>query len=163
MSTVAAAPFTPINEKSRADMLEEHIKDLPTGSVLRYDDLTLPFSLAEQRGAVATVTKRLEKKQRRTLANVSGIGYKIVAGPDHVIQTNGFLRKTIKGARRTQHSAVAVDSTEMSGVEQARLVELQLRVAFLAKAAAAASKTAEAAAVTAKEIAEEAQEIANVV
>ena len=127
--------FQPVNEKSYADMFEEHIKNLPTDTILRYGDWTLPINLRDpsQRQAVYVVAKRLEKTQGRTLANVPGVGYKIVSGKDHLTVAKTLVRGAYRKAKRAVHSAKYIDQREMSGTEQLE-VETLFRADVMAKA-----------------------------
>jgi len=133
---MSPAPFQPVNEKSYADMLEEYVQPLPTETVLRYDDFNLPIDLQDpsQRQAVYVVQKRLEKDQNRTLVSVPGVGYKLVAGKDHLTVAKNLVRRAYRKSKRAVHSAKYIDQREMSGVEQMEAAETLMRADIMARA-----------------------------
>jgi hypothetical protein len=128
-------PFQSKDERSKAEELFEFLRSLPTNRLVAHDEEGLPFRLDENSSTVAAVCKRLEREQQRTLASVKGVGYKIVAGVEHVEVASRRLRRSQKAARRTWKCAVAVSHDEMSAAEHMRADEVLFRTAELKRMA----------------------------
>lgn len=111
-------PFQPAGELSYAEQLYQHIRDFPTGRVISHDEDGLPFLLNEKSSAVASVCKRMEREQKRTLVSIKGVGYKLVAGAEHVQAAAHRRRCASKAMRRAHKCVLAVDRREMSAVDQ---------------------------------------------
>ena len=127
--------FKPHGTKSYAEMFTELVWDLPTGSVISFDDPRLSFSIRDQRHVIRSVSMRLERDQSRTLAPVRGVGYKIVSGSEHEDQAWRDAKRTRRSARRFVHRASTIDKREMTGAEQLRNAELIAKQDFYQKIA----------------------------
>lgn len=135
-----STPFETLNELSFAEQLYQVLRGLPTGTEVAHDDPRMPFVLREKSSAVQSVCKRMEREQKRTLASVRGVGYKIVAGVEHVEIAARHLRSSQKRARRSRKCAVAVDRRELDVVAQMRADDVLFRAAAMARAADATSR-----------------------
>jgi hypothetical protein len=140
VSTQKTTPFAPVNELSYAEQLYRALRELPTGRIIAHDDQGLPFRLSERPNAVQSACRRMEREQQRTLASIRGVGYKIVAGAEHVEIASRHLRSSQKRARRAQKCATAIDRREMDAVEQMRADDIVFRAAAMARAANATSQ-----------------------
>jgi hypothetical protein len=127
--------FQPKDERSKAVDLYEAVSPMPTNRVIAHDEEGLPCRLDENSSTVATVSNWMERDQQRTLESVKGVGYKIVAGPDHVVAARRRLRRAQKGARRAYKSASTVDRSEMDPVDRMRADEVMFQTAAFQRAA----------------------------
>lgn len=112
------APFQPADgNEARWKKVYQRIKGMPVDSVLTYTELGEMFPGLD-RGSLQTVIRRAQKefleKDRRTLRNVRGEGYRAAAPDEHVQIARWHQERSVKSLRRGHDAVTHVDYNEMS-------------------------------------------------
>lgn len=114
-------PFTAQDPSgiSKVELAFRALRDRPTGEVIAYSDL--PY---EGRVSQLKVRRLMEREQKRSIVTVREngvcVGWKLVAGSEHVDVVERDRRRSLRWAGRALHSAETVDRRELSAGEQLR-------------------------------------------
>ena len=107
--------ITRADGRSNAEVILDHVKGKPAGTVFSYEDLAAALSdgssktygIAEVRGVAAKIYPRLLKEQARALHCVRNIGYRLAPASFHVTLAEGRQskadRQMLRGVQTLQH------------------------------------------------------------
>lgn len=99
MTTQATwTPFTPKGEEAMWKPIYRLFRDAEVGTVLTYEDIQAftGWDVRENRAPLYQAQRKMEQQLRRTIDNVSGVGYKVLSAPEH----EGAAKKHHKRHRR---------------------------------------------------------------
>lgn len=122
--------FEPIRTDGRAqwqviyDEITERLNShrLNVDDVITYDELQSWIGKGvEFRGPTLKAAEALRRDHQRSLQNVRGVGYKVIAGVEHVKQTKRQKRKASKALERSHRSMLMVDRRLLDMDQSAKL------------------------------------------
>lgn len=132
-------PFTPVREDQRPywqvvyDEVVQRIDNgtLAIGDIVPFGEFqSLLGEGIEWRGPVLKAAKQLRETRQRSLDNVRGVGYKLIAGSDHVKQAKRVKRRAGRELERARQHYLTVDRGFLS-LDQSTKLDLALNATAL--------------------------------
>jgi len=108
------------------------IENLSVDSVITYDSICAVLDYHEIndcRQYVFRAIRELESEQQRTMENVRGVGYRVVAANEHERLVRRDVRSIKRKTRKAVSKAINVRRDELTGDERRRIDDLQLKLA----------------------------------
>ena len=116
-------PFEPLDEVSRATKAYDYLSGLPVGFTADFDTLGDVIDADDRMAVYAAVNdamKRLEANDHRTVANVRGVGYRIVTASEHEGLARHHHGKAKRQLRKSIGKLKSADRSRLTQSERAR-------------------------------------------
>jgi hypothetical protein len=125
--------FVTAEGASRLDRAFDAFRDLPTDTTVPWQDM--PLAYRDMCSIKRSLQTRMQEEQRRTLKSVRGVGWRIVAGIEHVELAEGDRRRTVRMSGHALKRVSTADRREMTGEQQQRADDTLIRITALRSAA----------------------------
>jgi hypothetical protein len=154
-------PFQPKGDVAEWRLLYDELKGKPPGHIITLERIEeiLGRSVADNRLPVYRATKELENVDRRTLATVRGVGYRVAAADEHLglaLNHSGRARRQLqRGIKRS----AATNRSEITPDMAARLESFEYTAGRLVEFASHMARAIDKHSEELKELREEGQAI----
>lgn len=128
----------PATEDAKWRVLYDQLREAEYGTSFTYDELSRMAAvddIRDERWMLLRTREELVRHDRRFLANMRTVGYRIVEPEEHLAAGNGYRKKSMRAAGRSRKALAATDLSRVTDVEvRNRIVGLESRMAHLAQA-----------------------------
>lgn len=118
------APFQPLGEVSRRQMVVDLLGDQPEGTLVTYEQLEQLLDVDRQtcQGAVNQAKLALEREHSKAVVSVRGVGYRIVHASEHLAVARVHQGKARKQLVKSRSKVDYVDLSKLTEGERAAVV-----------------------------------------
>lgn len=128
--------FEPKNEKPYWEMIYNHVKDLPVGTIVTNETLSkvIEIDIKTARGAVYKARKVLLEQENKFLEVMRGVGYQVVAGMDIMKHAKHRQKSARRQIRKADFETANINTVGLSPEEQRKLDDFIDHNAIIAQA-----------------------------
>jgi alkylated DNA nucleotide flippase Atl1 len=125
-----AFPVKSPDGRAQWEMVYDVIKVLDQGVVITFDELnTLTgLDLKAERSPLYKAMQKLEEQDKRTIASVPGVGYRVVEAKEHELLGRRHHRSSIRQLKKAKSKFASADRSRLSPDDRERFDRLEMTV-----------------------------------